>query len=447
MMLRTISNVGSLLGLAAIAVACSTNDPAPSGGNGGAAGTGGQQPTGTGGGAGTGGQQPTGTGGGAGTGGSGTGGAGTGGSGTGGTGGSAGSAGSGGAGSAGSGGTSAGSGGSAGATAADSGAGTGGAAGSAGNADASASSDGARESSTSSDAAADTRREGPDSGVMPPAGDGGAPVPSGGCTQMRKLKDGRNTIQSGGMARTYYLQAPANYDGTHPYRLVFTFHWNGGSANSIVNPPDQDHNTDRPFYGLSDLSGDSTIYVAPDGLNQGWSNPQDRDVNFTDDMLKAISDDLCIDTSRVFTTGFSFGGAISYKLACVRTEKFRAAIVYDAGPVSGNKMEECTKPIAWFQSHGAADGIFSYSSVGMPILNLFVKLNGCTTAMPPNPPTNGHTCFSFEGCSAGHPTRWCGFGSGENNTRSPGGHYPSAKDPGETTSWIPTEAWKFITQF
>ena len=286
----------------------------------------------------------------------------------------------------------------------------------------------------------------PDAGIVI-MGDGGAPVRSGGCTQMRKLNNGRNTIQSGGVARTYYLQAPSNYDNMHAYRLVFTFHWNGGSANSIVNPPDADHNTDRPFYGLSDLSGDTTIYVAPDGLSQGWANTNDRDVNFTDDMLKAITDDLCIDTSRVFTTGFSFGGAISYKLACVRNEKFRAAIVYDAGPVSGNKTSECTKPIAWFQSHGLADGIFNYTSVGIPILNLFVQLNGCTAAMPPNAPTNGHTCFQFEGCSAGHPTRWCGFGSGENNTRSPGGHYPSAKDPGQTTSWIPDEAWKFITQF
>ena len=27
------------------------------------------------------------------------------------------------------------------------------------------------------------------------------------------------------------------------------------------------------------------------------------------------------------------------------------------------------------------------------------------------------------------------------------GHYPVPKDPGQTTSWVPMEAWNFITQF
>ena len=27
------------------------------------------------------------------------------------------------------------------------------------------------------------------------------------------------------------------------------------------------------------------------------------------------------------------------------------------------------------------------------------------------------------------------------------GHYPSAKDPGQSKSWIPVEAWEFISQF
>jgi hypothetical protein len=74
-------------------------------------------------------------------------------------------------------------------------------------------------------------------------------------------------------------------------------------------------------------------------------------------------------------------------------------------------------------------------------------LIGCTATTPPNPPQNGHTCISYQGCS--HPTRFCNFGSGENNPFNPGlrGHYPSAKDPGQTTSWIPAEAWNFITQF
>ena len=57
------------------------------------------------------------------------------------------------------------------------------------------------------------------------------------------------------MSRTYNLKTPANYNNQHPYRLIFTFHWNFGSINAIVNPPDADHNTDRPYYGLAGSLG------------------------------------------------------------------------------------------------------------------------------------------------------------------------------------------------
>lgn len=276
-------------------------------------------------------------------------------------------------------------------------------------------------------------------------------TPSPGCGNARTLQDGNLMIQSGGTSRTYHLKTPADYDPSRPYRVILMFHWNYGSIGSIVNPPDADHNTDEPYYGLGDLAGDSTIFVVPQGLSDtggaGWANPNDRDVQFADDMLAAISADLCIDTSRVFTTGFSFGGAMSYKLACVRPETYRAALIYNAGPVSGNDPAECTTPIAWFQSHGVDDPIFNYQSTGLSILNVFTALNGCTAMTPPMPPQDGHSCVSFEGCA--QPTRFCGFGSGENNPHNPSlrGHYPSPKAPGESTSWVPSEAWQFIMQF
>jgi hypothetical protein len=169
-------------------------------------------------------------------------------------------------------------------------------------------------------------------------------------------------------------------------------------------------------------------------------------VIFTDDMLAAISSDLCIDTSRVFTTGFSFGARMSSTLACVRADKFRAALVYEMGGVNGNDPAACTTPIAFFQVHSVDDPLIDYQT-GLAGLDVFSQLNGCTAATPPDPPEDGHTCISLEGCSL--PTRFCNFGPGQGNPHNPslGGHYPSAKDPGESTSWIPAEAWTFITQF
>jgi poly(3-hydroxybutyrate) depolymerase len=276
-------------------------------------------------------------------------------------------------------------------------------------------------------------------------------VPSAGCGRARTLQDGNQTIASGGMNRTYLLETPDAYDDTHPYRVIFMFHWNYGSINAIVNPPDADRNTDRPFYGMGDLTDDQTIFVVPQGLvgasgGAGWENPNSRDVNFTDAMLEAISSDLCIDTSRVFTTGFSFGAGMSVALACVRPDKFRAAVVYEPAFISGVNATQCTTPIAFFQSHGVDDQVLNYDR-GLTVLDTFAGVNGCTAMTPPDPPTNGHTCISYEGCSV--PTRFCNFGAGEGNPSNTSlrGHYPSAKDPGQSTSWVPAEAWSFITQF
>ena len=70
--------------------------------------------------------------------------------------------------------------------------------------------------------------------------------------------------------------------------------------------------------------------------------------------------------------------------------------------------------------------------------------NGCKT---PSPPLSGtvdmaaagtHMCYSYDGCSAGHPTEYCVFN---------GPHGWEPVDPGQKTSWDAPEAWKFITQF
>jgi hypothetical protein len=67
-------------------------------------------------------------------------------------------------------------------------------------------------------------------------------------------------------------------------------------------------------------------------------------------------------------------------------------------------------------------------------------VNGCTAQNPPEPAKNSgtHTCTSYQGCSEGHPLRWCAHG---------GDHNPTEKDSGQSKSWVPGEAWTFISQF
>ena len=105
-----------------------------------------------------------------------------------------------------------------------------------------------------------------------------------GCGKAPTLTSGTQTIQSGGQNRSYILRVPDNYDPNRPYRLIFGFHWNGGTANDV----DSGGTSGYPwsYYGLRALSNNSAIFVAPQGLNAGWANTGGQDLTFVDDMVR-----------------------------------------------------------------------------------------------------------------------------------------------------------------
>lgn len=259
---------------------------------------------------------------------------------------------------------------------------------------------------------------------------------SAGCDTERTLTNGRKTINSGGQNRDYILRVPDDYDNTKPYRLIMAYHWLNGNAEQVANGG-MGGSTEDPYYGLWDLAENSTIFAAPEGLNAGWGNDGNRDVELTDAILEEIMGDLCIDTSRIFATGFSFGGGMSYALACARADVFRGVALYAGAQLSG--CQGGTTPIAYFHAHGVSDGVLDISQ-GRPLRDRFVEVNGCTPMNPEEPPEGSgtHICTSYEGCSEGYPVRWCAHG---------GDHNPTEKDAGQAKSWIPGEAWDFISQF
>jgi poly(3-hydroxybutyrate) depolymerase len=171
---------------------------------------------------------------------------------------------------------------------------------------------------------------------------------SAGCGKTRALQDGTVTVESNG-SRSYILRAPDNYDANHPYRLVLAYHWAGGTAQQVAGGTGA---TESPFYGLWDLANNSTIFVAPVGLgsgqNTGWPNANGGDVAFTDAILAQLEAGLCIDTSRIFANGFSYGAGMSYALACARPDVFRGVALYSGALLSG--CEGGTKPIAFYAS-------------------------------------------------------------------------------------------------
>ncbi len=288
----------------------------------------------------------------------------------------------------------------------------------------------------------------------------------------------QHTIQVGNANRTYYIQVPSNYDNTHPYRLVMAYHWYTGAAIEVVDCHSEGINcytTQSPFFGLWELADSSTIFVAPDGTpaptvqpassptgspkvtssSAGWGNSGGQDIKLTTAILQAVEADLCIDTSRIFANGFSYGGAMSYEVTCdpSTVSLFRGVAIYSGSPVlsgcsaAGGKP---STPIAAFLSHGTQDptNMFSW---GQTMRDNLAADNGCKTPSPSLASTvdmtaaGTHMCYSYDGCSAGHPVEWCVFGKQEGCTS--GDHSPTPCDKGASKPWEPAEVWKFISQF
>jgi hypothetical protein len=95
--------------------------------------------------------------------------------------------------------------------------------------------------------------------------------------------------------------------------LIFDFHWNGGNSAQVDNGGSSGY--EYAYYGLQSKSKNGAIFVGPDSIGPGWGNSNDQDLYFTDDMVKLISDNYCVDMSNIITTGFSWGGGMSYELA------------------------------------------------------------------------------------------------------------------------------------
>ncbi|GIJ30913.1 cellulose binding domain-containing protein [Micromonospora sediminimaris] len=273
-----------------------------------------------------------------------------------------------------------------------------------------------------------------------PAAQSGILAATAGCGKAPTLRSGTHTIQSSGKNRSYILRVPDNYNNNHPYRLVFGFHWLNGSATDVATGQTVQRDT-WAYYGLLPLSNNSTIFVAPQGLNSGWANSGGEDVTFVDDMLRQIEGDLCVETTQRFALGFSYGGAMSYAVACARPNIFRAVAVYGGAQLSG--CSGGTQPVAYFGAHGIRDSVLNISN-GRSLRDRFVRNNGCTAQNPPEPSQGSltHRSTTYSGCASGYPVVWAAFDEG---------HIAAPQDgaPGDSGSrtWLPGETWRFFTQF
>ena len=68
-----------------------------------------------------------------------------------------------------------------------------------------------------------------------------------------------------------------------------------------------------------------------------------------------MKQNACVDESRVFVLGFSFGGMYSYSLSMTRQKTIRAAIGMSPANYNIQIPPKSHDPIAWMQSTGMSD--------------------------------------------------------------------------------------------
>ena len=263
---------------------------------------------------------------------------------------------------------------------------------------------------------------------------------SSGCGRSAGLASGTHTIQSSGKNRSYILKVPDSYNSNYPHRLAFGFHWRGGTAQQVAGGGTDGYSW--AYYGMASQAGNSTIFVAPQGLNGGWGNSGGEDITFTDDMIRQIQSNLCVDTTQLFSVGFSYGGGMSYALACARATVFRAVAV-----IAGAQLSGCsggTQPIAYLGIHGINDGTLNISN-GRTLRNRFVANNGCTSQSPREPSSGSltHITTAYSGCRSGYPVVWAAFDGGHQQGPVDG----CAGCESGARSWVKPEIWKFFSQF
>ncbi|TDD61037.1 poly(3-hydroxybutyrate) depolymerase [Kribbella antibiotica] len=259
---------------------------------------------------------------------------------------------------------------------------------------------------------------------------------SPGCGKAPTLRSGTYTIQSNGKNRSFILSVPDNYNNNTQYRLVFGFHWLGGTMQQVAGGGSDGEV--YAHYGLKALANNTAIFVAPQGLNNGWGNSGGEDVTFTDDMIRRIESDLCVDSTQRFALGFSYGGAMSYALACARATTFRAvAAIAAPGGISG--CSGGTQPFAYMGIHGISDNIGG----GRGLRDRFVRNNGCTAQSPREPASGSrtHITTTYSGCRAGYPVVWAAFDGGHQQGPVDG----CAGCESGARSWVKGEVWKFFT--
>ena len=262
-------------------------------------------------------------------------------------------------------------------------------------------------------------------------------------------ESGERTLSFGGRERTYILHVPPGYQ-PEPTALVLNFH--GFTSNA----------EQQEFYSVmsetADREGFAVVYPQGTGTVPSWNagaccgtavTDAIDDVGFTSELIDAVAAELCVDESRVFSTGFSHGGFFSHRLACELSDRIAAI-----APVSGVMgIDECDpgRAVPVLHFHGTADGLVLYNGGGVSgFMSVedsttgWAERDGCTGERQVSFDEGDALCERWDSCDQGAAVELCTIDGGGHTW--PGGRVPAAAGKTSTDISASDRMWEFFSQ-
>ncbi len=264
------------------------------------------------------------------------------------------------------------------------------------------------------------------------------------------------TISSGGQARSFIVHVPPAYAG-QPLPLVLNYHGYDNTAAHMAAYTNMGAEADQQNF----------IVVFPQGVLDTANPPKPSwnagvgdlgptgttdDVQFTRDILHYMQKNYCINTQRVYVTGYSIGGSMAYRVACALSSQIAGLATVEGAFYHIPGGCEATRPIPFLEIHSLVDPLAPYYGQGaklsvQTILNLWFAIDHCNT-------NNQKTIFQKDDVTG---FEWPDCANGtmiEHYKITDGGHVwagSATPEPslGYTTHTIDanTVIWNFFNQF
>lgn len=246
------------------------------------------------------------------------------------------------------------------------------------------------------------------------------------------LQAQQTTINVGGQSRSLFVYAPASLGQNRP--LVISLHGLNQDINYQKNQAKWELVADTAKF----------VVVYPAGVNNSWDISGNRDIDFILAIIDNMATRFSIDRNRVYVSGFSMGGMMSYHTANKIADKVAAI-----GPVSGylfGNVTASSRPMPIIHVHGNADDVVYYGARGnqqgvVAMLQKWRSWNKCpatgtrTSPYPVNRP-NSKSVMEYWGP--------CDNSAVELITLDGKGHWHSNDDAGVHTT---KELWSFLKRY